>query len=339
MSRGETEYSVSFLNLGKKDEFGKQTRIEHRGKHLRASRTGGVSLRAQTKAAGLNLTANSRHGVRVSRSVGKNTQMALQNGRFILRGRYGSGATKANLSKSGITFSTRNQLGSFNWVKPNRSSAKVFGVQVRGKNAATAHLFFMLFTVLIEVARVALLLLLLLLNGLWRLLGVLWRLLSMTPFALQQALRYWRNLKIQRMQNNLPAVIPSAIGSWKAGQLVTAIQLVVLGWGRGIAADKALPAVQQAAPVTDIASDKGAAAIIAELNCWQQLAPEDNEPVFMLAVLSLLGQQAARQLEQSVLPELLLQMDDLALQQGPKTRFQEKMLEVFSDAAGLRVVI
>ncbi len=330
---------MGFLNLGKKDEFGKQKRIEHRGKHLRASRTGGVSLRAQTKAAGLNLTANSRHGVRVSRSVGRNTQMALQNGRFILRGRYGKGATKANLSKSGVTFSTRNQLGSFNWVKPNRSSAKVFGVQVRGKNAAAAHVFFALFTVVFEVARVAFQLLLLLLSWLWVLLGMLWRLLSMTPFAVQQGLRHWRNRKIQRMQNNLPSVIPSGIDRWKGDQLVAATKLIVLAWGRGVAAHEVLPALQQAGQLSDPATDNMVVSVINDLNTWQQLAPEDTEPVFMLAVVSLLGQQAALKLDQSMLPELLLQVDDLALQQGAKTCFQEQMLEVFSDAAGLRMEV
>ncbi len=57
------------FNIGKKDEYGRQRRIEHRGKYLRASRTGGVSLRTQTQA---------------------------------------------NLSKSGVSFSTKNSLGTFN---------------------------------------------------------------------------------------------------------------------------------------------------------------------------------------------------------------------------------
>ena len=127
---------MGLFNLGKKDEYGKQRRIEHRGRHLRASRTGGMALRAQAKAAGVNVTANTSTGFRVSGTPMKNTQVALQNGRFVLRGRYGSGPTKLNVSKTGATVSTRNELGSFNWIKPNRSSAKVAGIQVRGKNAA-----------------------------------------------------------------------------------------------------------------------------------------------------------------------------------------------------------
>ncbi|MFO8241481.1 MAG: hypothetical protein R6T90_10865, partial [Dissulfuribacterales bacterium] len=127
---------MGFLNVGKKDEYGKQRRIEHRGKYLRASRTGGVALRAQAKALGANLTANTTHGFRVSTTPLKNTQVALQNGRFVLRGRYSHGPFHFNLSKTGVSASTRNQLGSFNWVKPNRSSAKIFGVQLRGRKAA-----------------------------------------------------------------------------------------------------------------------------------------------------------------------------------------------------------
>lgn len=35
---------MAFFNLGKKDQYGKQRRIEHRAKNLRISRTGGVAL-------------------------------------------------------------------------------------------------------------------------------------------------------------------------------------------------------------------------------------------------------------------------------------------------------
>ena len=128
------------FNIGKTDEYGRQKRIEHRGKYLRASRTGGVSLRAQTKAAGLNVTGSTGRGIRVSTRAAKGTNVALQNGRFRLRGRYGKGPTKLNLSKSGASVSTRNALGTFNWINPNRSSAKIGGVQMREKKIARAGL-------------------------------------------------------------------------------------------------------------------------------------------------------------------------------------------------------
>ncbi|SDU05781.1 hypothetical protein [Halopseudomonas salegens] len=63
-----------------------------------------------------------------------------------------------------------------------------------------------------------------------------------------------------------------------------------------------------------------AVSVINDLNTLQQLAPEDSEPVFMLAVVSVLGQKEAQKLDQSLLPELLLQVDDLALRQGAKNQ-------------------
>ncbi len=67
--------------------------LSARAKNLRISRTGGVALRTQVKAAGLIFTANSQHGLRVSTALGKGTQVALQNGRLVLRGRYGRSPT------------------------------------------------------------------------------------------------------------------------------------------------------------------------------------------------------------------------------------------------------
>lgn len=131
------------LNIGKKDADGRQVRIEHRGRHLRASRTGGVSLRAQTRAAGVNLSANSRHGVRLSHSVGKGTNVFVQNGRIGVRGRYGKGPLKLNVSKSGATVSTKTGIGTLNLVRPGRSSVKVAGVQMRGKKAAQVQVIYL----------------------------------------------------------------------------------------------------------------------------------------------------------------------------------------------------
>ncbi len=53
-----------------------------------------------------------------------------------LRGRYGSRPTRLNVSKTGVSISTRNRLGALNWIKPGHSSAKLLGVQLRGRKAA-----------------------------------------------------------------------------------------------------------------------------------------------------------------------------------------------------------
>ena len=134
------------IGLGKKDEDGKQVRIEHRGKYTRASRTGGVAVRAEEKVGPLNLTANSSKGLRASTRVANGTRMALQNGRFQLIGRWRAGPLGFNLSKTGVSASVKNKAGTFNFLKPQYSSFKFAGVQLRGKKAAQLQVIYMLIT-------------------------------------------------------------------------------------------------------------------------------------------------------------------------------------------------
>jgi hypothetical protein len=133
------------IGLGKKDEDGKQVRIEHRGKYTRASRTGGVAVRAEEKVGPVNLTANSSKGLRASTRVANGTRMALQNGRFQLIGRWRAGALGFNLSKTGVSASVKNKAGTFNFLKPQYSSFKFAGIQLRGKKAAQLQVIYMLF--------------------------------------------------------------------------------------------------------------------------------------------------------------------------------------------------
>ncbi|WP_296939647.1 hypothetical protein [uncultured Marivita sp.] len=133
------------IGLGNKDEDGKQVRIEHRGKYTRASRTGGVAVRAEEKVGPVNLTANSSKGLRASTRVANGTRMALQNGRFQLIGRWRAGPLGFNLSKTGVSASVKNKAGTFNFLKPQYSSFKFAGVQLRGKKAAQLQVIYMLF--------------------------------------------------------------------------------------------------------------------------------------------------------------------------------------------------
>ena len=132
------------IGLGKKDEDGKQVRIEHRGKYTRASRTGGVSLRAEKKVGAVNLTANSSKGLRASTRIANGTRVALQNGRFQLIGRWRAGPLGFNLSKSGVSASVKNKAGTFNFLKPQYSSFKFAGIQLRGKKAAQLQVIYLL---------------------------------------------------------------------------------------------------------------------------------------------------------------------------------------------------
>lgn len=132
------------IGLGKKDEDGKQVRIEHRGKYTRASRTGGVAVRAEEKLGPVNLTANSSKGLRASTRIANGTRVALQNGRFQLIGRWRSGPLGFNLSKTGVSASVKNKAGTFNFLKPQYSSFKLGGIQLRGRKAAELQMIYML---------------------------------------------------------------------------------------------------------------------------------------------------------------------------------------------------
>ena len=131
------------FGLGRKDEDGKQVRIEHRGKYTRASRTGGVALRAEKKLGPVNATASTSEGIRLSSRVAQGTRVALQNGKFRLIGRWNAGPLGFNVSKTGVSASVKNRAGTFNFIKPQYSSFKIAGVQLRGKKAAQIQLIYM----------------------------------------------------------------------------------------------------------------------------------------------------------------------------------------------------
>jgi hypothetical protein len=125
------------FGIGRKDREGRQVRVEHRGKHLRASRTGGVSARAQGKLGPVTATGNTRHGIRLKEArLASGARVALQNGRVRLIGRWNAGLLGLNLSKSGGSIYAKSGLGSFNILKPQYSSMKLAGVQIRGRKAA-----------------------------------------------------------------------------------------------------------------------------------------------------------------------------------------------------------
>ncbi|MGY6551694.1 MAG: hypothetical protein ACXIT4_07315 [Erythrobacter sp.] len=143
------------FGLGRKDKYGKQVRIGHRGRHIRASRTGGVAARAQGKLGPVNAAANTSTGVRLSTRVAKGTHVALQRGKFRLIGRWNAGPMGFNLSKSGASASLRTGTGTLNFLKPRYSSFKLAGVQVRGKKAAYLQLTAMALSVVAIAAVLA----------------------------------------------------------------------------------------------------------------------------------------------------------------------------------------
>ena len=127
-----------------KDKNKPSKRIEYRGENIRVSRTGGVSATKTFKGDGVRATINTKHGVRLHKRLFKGARMGFQNGNFQFIGRYNSGPFNFNISKNGFSTSLKNKRGSYNILKPNYSSFKLGGVQVRGKNAATFQMIYII---------------------------------------------------------------------------------------------------------------------------------------------------------------------------------------------------
>jgi hypothetical protein len=128
-----------------------EKRVEYRGKNLRVSRTGGVSAAQTVSKGGYAATLNTNHGLRLHKRLFKGARMGFQRGNFQFIGRYSNGPLNFNISKGGVSTSIKNRRGSYNILKPNYSSFNLAGIQVRGKNAATLQLIFMVFSLLATI--------------------------------------------------------------------------------------------------------------------------------------------------------------------------------------------
>ena len=122
--------------------------------------------------------------------MARGTNVALQNGRFVLRGRYGKGPTKLNVSKSGVSISSKTSVGTINRFKPRYSSAKIAGIQVRGQNAVYINAFAALFQLAFILLSVTL-----------QLLAWLIQVLVWGSMRLFEAMDEWRiSRKVARLQ-------------------------------------------------------------------------------------------------------------------------------------------
>jgi hypothetical protein len=333
------------FNIGEKDEHGRQKRIEHRGRFLRASRTGGVSLRAQTRAAGLNVTGNTRHGVRITTRLAKGTNIGLQNGRVRLRGRYGKGPTKLNLSKSGFSVSTKNKLGTFNWTNPNRSSAKVFGVQMRGKKAANLQMIYMLFALIAGLVK----LLAMVMVGLFQVLAVILRVSAqLAERSGQAAVDLARAARARRLRRAGEAMLQEHevnATAWDSATLQQALHYVVAAWGRGLSAeDFAEPTLEDGSahvsvdptaapdqsPPRDLPLPRNQAVQLDSLIAPGKPRKEARQ---MLQVLAALARQHRESAPVEELGETLFLLDESAREVGPRTRLQDRMIDLYADCA------
>jgi len=302
-----------------RDENGRLKRIEYRGKHLRASRTGGVALRAQTSAAGVNLTANTNRGMRMSTRVAEGTQAAFQNGRFILRGRYGEGPTKLNLSKSGVSVSTRTETGTINWFKPGYSSAKIGGVQVRGKKAVYIQLVVALVQLIAYLA-----------------LFLLQAVVVLAQAAFWLTAKAWTALRRAHARREQPAIRKAegacfaALRDKDAQFLRDAMEAMFLQLAQGQPLDAA-PADRENSDPEGRFRNPDAEALVASLLERTELSPPRSLEVLFGCLAERYGQRAG---DDAALRRFL-DFDQAAVASGGRNRLQERLLAAYADACGI----
>ena len=127
-----------------------QKRIEYRGENIRVSRKGGISATKTFSGDGYGATINTNHGIRLHKRLFRGARMGFQNGNFQFIGRYSNGPFNFNVSKNGFSTSLKHKRGTYNFFKPNYSSFKLGGVQVRGKNAVMFSIIYLLFSLFIN---------------------------------------------------------------------------------------------------------------------------------------------------------------------------------------------
>jgi hypothetical protein len=312
------------FNIGEKDSDGRQKRIEHRGRHLRISRPGGIAVREQIRVAGLNLTANSKHGIRASTRIAKGTNAGFQNGSFRLRGRYGKGPTKLNLSKSGVSVSTKNAIGTFNWINPNRSSVKLGGVQIRGKNAATIQMVYAVFALVVFAVQTIVVIIVFLAQMFWILLQVIFTTLCwLLPIlwggcermgqGLTDAVHGHRRRKLMPAAETLSDDSECGLNYLTQSELESALTSIITAGGRGQPLDPPLDQILESIDAKTVA---------------------DRLRILLLAVARLYQIKA----DEGDLVPLYLNMDEQCIEDGGRTRLQDLMLEDYAEINRLKLV-
>ena len=322
-------------NLGNKDRRGRQTRIGHHGRNLRISRTGGVSLRHAVRTGRVGLAANSQHGLRLSSALGRGTQVATRNGRFILRGRYGKGPVKLNLSKSGVSASLASDLGRLNLTHPGRSSAKLFGVQVRGRKAASINAVALAVAAIMAIIQMAAVLMVLAAKT------MLWLLAALLE-GVQHSIARWQEMQANRAFQTRYTELLEFTAALDRGHLPDdASRLRLLG--HTAVTSGTLQGERLRVHLQEIGSalrSKRRAAALPSLAEPMSLGSESTgnmDPDRLQAWCLLAAQLLFDQAPEDFILERFLALDDLCLAIGDKTEAQEELLGLIAEAGGLRL--
>lgn len=327
---------MAFLGIGRKDRDGRQVRIEHRGKHLRASRTGGVALREQIEAGGLTLTANSQRGTRVSLTPARKTQVAFQNSRFVLRGRYGKGPARVNLSKSGLSLSSKMGLGTINLTHPGRSSAKLGGVQIRGRKAAAVNAVAALVQALFVLIRVAVTVLGYLLVGLLN--------LGLWVYETGRGLiAGWRVRRLEKRRARRTERLEATARQWRthggkhlAGltpdDCLDGLACLLRQADEAQVEERAAGAATRSDDRSRLEADHGEL-----LRRLSLIAAEPGPAALPVGGVAVLAVRFREQVDAQARLDAFFELDEGTLAHGPRTVGQEVLLEDIADLFGLRL--
>ncbi|AGY91182.1 hypothetical protein SPICUR_00785 [Spiribacter curvatus] len=260
----------------------------------------------------------------------------MQNGRFVLRGRYGPDVAKVNLSKSGVSVSSKVGLGTINWLRPGASSAKFAGVQFRGQKAAAANGIYLALMGLASLTR-----------GFFRLAA--WGIRLMAS-ALQWAVGRWQQARQARERIEVDTGTAAAAGEAVLGaysivpsaepvrDLFAALVYLTAVMGRG---DRALDAAVADAHVPDnpftavLVADVNAAGRVLEHALADRPAAED--PAAILGVIHHLAGAFAERVDEATRTEAVFAIDDAGLALGPRTILQDALLDRLIESLGVEL--
>jgi hypothetical protein len=234
-----------------------------------------------------------------------------------------------------VSVSTKNSLGTFNWSNPNRSSAKIAGVQMRGKKARDLQLVFMLVMLVGNLMKLAVMLLV----GIAKALFVFGRAAWIgTVSGTQAAIELGRTLRARRLarvgeEKIAGAGLEDRLRS--AAALQSALRYVVSAWGEGLSAEDS---GGEGDAGTSRAADTPAGGPPAgpapeELDRLITPGKPRAEAKQMRQITAALAGRYAEAATPEEVAETFLELDEAARANGERTVLQDRLIDAYADRA------
>ncbi|MDZ7749161.1 MAG: hypothetical protein U5K43_10245 [Halofilum sp. (in: g-proteobacteria)] len=169
--------------------------------------------------------------------------------------------------------------------------------------------------------------------------GLLLRGAAAVPVLVRDWCRRRRVARLARLADSIEDA-SARFGDWTTDRWIAALLLVVGARGRGEAAvdaaDRFAEALQSAGGDRGLAVARdGLRDVAAGLDGLRDRLPSGVEGDLALVVVA--ARRLGARLPPERLAEVLLAVDERVIAAAPRTRLQDRMLEVFADAAGLRL--